>query len=131
MARILVVDDSKMMLKLIEAILTKYSNALYESTWDLKITTASSGIEALELFRNNHYELLITDIMMSKMDGWEFIRTLRKDNTRSNLPIVVVSAIDGADLKYAAVRHGASLWFTKPLSPKSFSTAVFRLLAER
>lgn len=131
MARILVVDDSEMMLSLVDDVLQKYAKELYQSEWSLKITPVTSAVAALELFKNNHYELVITDIMMSKMDGWEFIRELRKEHSRSALPIVVVSAIDGVDLKYAAIRNGASSWFTKPLHPREFAKSVFRLLSER
>jgi len=131
MARVLLVDDSPMMLKLLEDVLVKHGAELYNSEWPLQITLAANAMEALELFRDNTYELLITDILMSRMDGWEFIRELRKKYNRSELPIVVCSALDGADLQYEAVRNGASLWFTKPIHPKEFANAVFRLLAER
>ena len=131
MARVLIVDDSPMMLAFISDVLEKYAKSLYDSTWELKISTAESAMQALELLKENFYELIITDIMMSKMDGWEFIKELRKENSRKDLPIVVVSAIDGVDLKYGAIRNGASAWFTKPIATKEFSQAIFRLLAER
>lgn len=131
MARILIVEDDPVSAQFIEDILEKYTKDKYASQWKLRVTKVTSAIEALEIMKAHAFELIVTDIMMAKMDGWEFIREIRKDTDHFELPIVVVSAIDGTELEYNSKRVGASIWFTKPLSPKHFANKVFKLIAER
>jgi CheY-like chemotaxis protein len=131
MARILIVEDDSISAALINDVITKYAKEKYDSDWDLRVTVVYSGIEALEILNVHMFELIITDILMAKMDGWELIREIRKKYTNSELPIVVVSAIDGVELEYKSKRAGASMWFTKPIHPKEFSESIFSLIAER
>ena len=131
MARILVIDDDKSTLEFIKDMLYKYAKVSYTSDWELKISTVTSAISALDLIKESNFELIITDILMARMDGWEFIRELRKKFPQFDTPIVVMSAIQGIDLKYECMRHGASAWFQKPLDIKAFTTGVFNLIQER
>lgn len=131
MARILVVDDDLFMLEYIQDILHKYKKTEYKSDWELKITTTNNAISALELLKENVFELVITDILMAKMDGWEFIQEIRKKFPQFNTPIVIMSAIQADDLTYESMKHGASAWFQKPIRPKEFSQEVFKLIQER
>lgn len=131
MARILVVDDDPLFLEMVKDALTKYAEEDYDSEWDLHITLCKSAITALEQITNNEFELIITDILMARMDGWEFIREIRKRFPQFDVPIVVVSAIGGIDLEYESMKHGASAWFHKPIHPKKFSNDIFRLIRGR
>lgn len=131
MARILLLDDELTILAMLEDTLTMYAKQFYSSNWGLKITKATSAEEALEIMKSHSFELAIVDIMLARMDGWQFIKEVRKNKNHADLPIVVVSAIDGTELEYYAKRHGASLWFTKPIKPKEFAKQVFTLIAER
>jgi len=131
MARVLIVDDDPSILKFVEEILNKYAKNEYSSDWDLRVTSVSSAIKALEIVKEHNFELIITDILMARMDGWEFIKEIRKKFPQFDTPIVVISAIQGADLKYESMRHGASAWFHKPLRPKEFTTEIFKLIQER
>jgi DNA-binding response OmpR family regulator len=109
-------------------ILLKYAQREYKSHWDLVINTATDANIGLELVQQFNYEMLIVDIAMARMNGFEFIREIRKKFPQLEVPIVVVSAVDGVDLEYQSIRHGASAWFKKPLSPKKFARDVFKLL---
>jgi len=131
MARVLVVDDDEFVLKLIEEVLREYAKNEYSSEWDLRVTTVSNAMHALEVIQEHNFELIITDILMARMDGWEFIREIRSKFPQFDTPIVVISAIAGVELKYESMRHGASAWFHKPLHPKEFAQAVFKLIQER
>jgi len=131
MSRILLLDDDELILTLIEDALTLFSKNFYDSKWPLRFTKATTAEDALEIMEVHTFELAVVDIMLARMDGWQFIKEVRKHKTQSDLPIVVVSAIDGTELEYYSKRHGASLWFTKPIKPKEFSRQVFNLLAER
>jgi CheY-like chemotaxis protein len=131
MARVLVVDDDTAVLAFVKEILHKYAKTEYKSEWALRVTAVTSALQALSIVKEHNFELIITDILMARMDGWEFIREIRKKFPQFETPIVVISAIEGIDLEYESVRHGASAWFQKPLRPKEFCTEVFKLIQER
>jgi len=131
MARVLLVDDDSSVLKFVEDILHKYVAIEYKSEWELRVTAVNSAIKALEIVNEHNFELIITDILMARMDGWEFIREIRKKFPQFETPIVVMSAIEGAELEYESMRHGASAWFHKPLHPKEFANEIFKLIQER
>ena len=131
MSRVLLIEDSSTDLAFLNDVLNKYSKYYYHSPWDLRITSTKKAEEGLELLKQHSFELIITDIMLARMDGWQFIKEIRKDKNQADLPIVVVSAIDGTELEYYSKRHGASLWFTKPIRPKEFAKQIFSLIAER
>lgn len=128
MARILIVDDNSSHLDMMREMLLKFAEHEYKSQWNLAIHTATDASMALDLVKANNYELLVVDVLMAKMNGFEFIREVRKKFPQLRVPIVVVSAIDGVELEYQAIRHGASAWFSKPLSPKKFARDIFSLL---
>lgn len=131
MARILVVDDDVGMCQFIRDVLVKYGQTDYESDWKLNVQTVDNAVHALDIIKENNYELIITDILMARMDGWEFIKKLREKFPQFDVPIVIVSAVQGVDLQYESMRHGASAWFSKPIHPKEFADAVFKLIQER
>jgi len=130
-ARILIVDDDKTLLTFTSDVLQKYAKQLFRSDWELKIHTATNALTALDLIKYNCYELVITDVLMAKMDGWEFIQEIRKRFPQFVTPIVVMSAIDGVELEYQSVKHGACGWVSKPLHPKEFAAKMFGLIQER
>lgn len=131
MARILLVDDDAVFRAVLEDILSERAPKLYNSRWSLRITSVGDPITALSLVNEHNFELIITDILMAKMSGWEFIRELRKKFPQFSTPIVVISAIEAVELEYAAMKHGASAWFAKPLQHEKFAFEIFKLVQER
>jgi CheY-like chemotaxis protein len=131
MARVLIVDDDPGVLEFMRTVLVKYKDRVYKSDWKLTVHTLDSAVTALEVIKENNYELIITDILMARMDGWEFIQKIREKFPQFDVPIVVVSAVRGIDLQYECMRHGASAWFTKPIKPKAFAESIFKLIQER
>jgi CheY-like chemotaxis protein len=131
MARILVVDDDDVFKAILEDSLKERATKLYSSRWPLRITSVGDPITALSIVKEHNFELIITDILMAKMSGWEFIKELRKKFPQFSTPIVVISAIDAVELEYAAMKHGASAWFSKPLQHEKFSSEIFKLVQER
>ncbi len=115
MFHILVVDDDKHTRMLIKAIL---ENASYT------VTTANNGREALDVLDQTHIDLVVLDIMMPKMDGYEFTKTLRQAN--STLPILMVTAkILPADEKQGFL-VGTDDYITKPIDEDKL---LFRIKA--
>jgi len=131
MARVLVIDDQELMLEMIKDILTKYKETQYKSTWSLDITIVADPVVALNLIEEHNFELIITDILMARLDGWTLIKEIRKKFPQFAVPIVVISAIQGIGLEYESMKHGASAWFHKPLHPRAFASGIFKLIQER
>lgn len=117
MINILVVDDDKNIRKLIKALLEAegYSSFL-----------ASDGIEALNVMEKEHIDLVVLDIMMPRMDGYEFTQMLRKQN--NNLPILMVSAKQEASDKHKGFIVGTDDYITKPIDEEEFILRIKALL---
>lgn len=112
-ARILLVDDDHMIRKM-------YGDLLVRDGFE--VVDEASAIDALARLTNGEkFDLVVTDIMMAKMDGWEFLKNIRTDlDTDSvSLPVIVISAhFDSDVLRAEAFKRGASSTYTKaePLS---------------
>ncbi len=104
MFTILVVDDDKNTRQLIKAVLESEKYTVH---------TASNGEEALEILDIKHIDLVILDIMMPIMDGYEFTKIIRESN--ENLPILMVSAKQLPDDKRKGFMVGTDDYITKPI----------------
>lgn len=134
MARILIVEDDTATATFVQDVLQAAKKKYYQSTWEMRFDHAKSAAEALKYIETRNYELVVTDILMAKMDGWELIKVLRKDKSRSQLPVLVITAIDGIDIRYESIRRGATDGFAKPIKGdelKRFIKVVFNLILER
>jgi CheY-like chemotaxis protein len=85
------------------------------------VTEESSAIDALERLPNERFDLVVTDVMMARMDGWEFLERIRKglELDSLELPVIVISAHFQSDILQAeAFKRGASATYAKgePLS---------------
>ena len=117
MFHILVVDDDKNTRMYFEAVL-KNNN--------YTVTVAKNGEEALDVMDKEHIDLVVLDIMMPKMDGYEFTKTLREcDN---NLPILMVSAKQMPADKNRGFAVGTDDYMTKPVDQDEFLYRIRALL---
>jgi DNA-binding response OmpR family regulator len=89
------------------------------------VIEASSGVEALNRLKEQQPDLIVLDLMLPAMSGWEFLDRSRPELDRLNLPVMIVSAIDGKS-DYPSTL-GVAAWFTKPLDITRFLSAVERL----
>ena len=106
-ARILVVDDVSANVKLLEARLT----AEY-----FDVVTAMSGPEALAICRAAQCDIILLDIMMPEMDGFEVCRRLKADATTHHIPVIMVTALDQPADRVRGLEAGADDFLTKPVS---------------
>lgn len=106
---ILIVDDS-------EFVRSYHSYILEEA--DFEVITAVDGSDGLEKLYTNSCDLVLSDINMSNMDGYEFIRRIRADKKYSALPIIIVSTESEAKDKMKGFEAGANLYIVKPSSPE-------------
>ena len=104
-ARVLVVDDLPQNLRLLEAVLSPHG---------FTVVCAESGEEALALLAQQLPDIVLLDIMMPGMDGYETCRRIREEPTTSFVPVVMVTASGDAE-KVRAIEAGADDFITKPL----------------
>lgn len=117
MFQIMVVDDDKNTRLFLKAVL---------EAENYTVITAENGEAALELMDSNHVDLVVLDIMMPKMDGYEFTKALREND--NNLPILMVSAKQlPSDKKYGFM-VGTDDYMTKPIDEEEMLWRITALL---
>jgi class 3 adenylate cyclase/CheY-like chemotaxis protein len=116
--RILVVDDTPENIRLLEALLEPRGYA---------VITASSGQEALAKLRDQHPDLVLLDVVMPEMDGYQVCRRLREDPATTVLPVVMVTA-SGSEQRVAAIEAGADDFISKPLDQAELLARIRSLL---
>ncbi len=117
-AHILVVDDTPQNIEVLEAILEPRGYS---------IVPAESGQQALDLVATERPDLILLDIVMPGMDGYEVCRRLRGDPTTNMLPVVMITA-SGNEQKVKALDAGADDFITKPLDRQELIARVASLL---
>lgn len=105
-ARVLVVDDIAANLRLLEA---KLTSEYYE------VCTAEDGLAALEIVREQTPDIVLLDVMMPGMDGFEVCRTIKQDPKFMGIPVVMVTALDDASDRIKGLEAGADDFLTKPV----------------
>ena len=117
MFRILVVDDDKNTRMLLKAVLEAENYSVY---------TAENGVDALAVMDQHHIDLVVLDIMMPKMDGYEFTTALRETN--NNLPVLMVSAKQLPSDKKHGFSVGTDDYMTKPIDTEEMLWRIKALL---
>lgn len=83
-----------------------------------EVDTAENGMEALEMAIKNKYDLFLTDINMPVMDGYEFVRKLRKMDEYRLTPVVFITTLNSEEDKNKALISGGTLFIVKPIDLK-------------
>jgi CheY-like chemotaxis protein len=118
--RILVVDDDEMVLMALGELLKPEG---YE------VQTVSSGEEALKLLDENGYDLLMFDLIMPVMDGYELCRRARQKEKYKETPIVFLTAKSRDEDRVKGLEAGANLFLSKPISPDKLIQIVGSAIA--
>lgn len=112
MTTILVVDDIETNIKLLTAkLLKEYYTVL----------TANSGKEALAILKKGKIDIILLDVMMPEMDGFEVCKTIKTDPKTTHIPVVMVTALSDIDDRVKGLEAGADEFLTKPIN----DTALF------
>jgi two-component system, OmpR family, alkaline phosphatase synthesis response regulator PhoP len=120
--RILAVDDEQNIRRLIEVNLQR---AGYE------VRTAEDGVDALEKIRANPPDMIVLDVMMPRMDGFELLRILQSDPGTADIPVVMLTAkAQDADV-FRGWQSGAEMYLTKPFNPAQLLTMIRRIFEAR
>src|SRR5690606_21177899 len=118
-ARILVVDDLEPNVRLLRA---KLEAEYFE------VLTADSGFEAIEVARAEQPDLILLDVMMPGMDGFETCQRLKDDPKTRHIPVVMVTALDQQEDRVSGLRAGADDFLTKPIDDVALLARVRSLL---
>lgn len=114
--RILVVDDEKKIVDIVKAYLEREG---------YQVIAAYDGEAALDLAHRQPLDLIVLDLMLPEISGWDVCRTLRKD---SDVPIIMLTARDETTDKIVGLELGADDYVTKPFDPKELVTRVRTVL---
>jgi two-component system, cell cycle response regulator len=118
-ARVLVVDDILPNVKLLEA---KLSSEYYE------VLTATSGAEALEKVASQSPDLVLLDVMMPGMDGFEVCTRIKQNPALAHIPVVMVTALTDAEDKVRGLESGADDFLSKPINDTALMARVRSLV---
>jgi two-component system alkaline phosphatase synthesis response regulator PhoP/two-component system response regulator VicR len=116
---ILVVDDDPHVLRLVEINLKQIG---------CEVRTAPDGEEALSQIAANRPDLVILDVMMPRLDGFETLKRLRSDTTYDDLPVIMLTARAQDEDVFEGYGRGAQWYLTKPFAPDELRSTVRRLL---
>jgi two-component system cell cycle response regulator len=118
--KILVVDDNVQNVELVQEIL---------NTAGYTVSTSYGGEEALQKVREEKPDLILLDIMMPKMDGYQVCETLRSEDETKDIPIIFVTAkTEVKDWTHAIFNMGANSYITKPINAKKLTDKVKSVL---
>ncbi len=118
-ARVLVVDDIPANLRLLEArLLAEYFD----------VVTALSGQEALDICVSGQIDVILLDVMMPGMDGFEVCRRLKNDAATAHIPVVMVTALDQVEDRVRGLEAGADDFLSKPVNDLQLMTRVKSLV---
>ena len=81
------------------------------------LITANNGRQALELLRNQHFDLVLLDIMMPELDGYQVLECLKADVALRNIPVIMISALEEIESVIRCVELGAEDYLPKPFNP--------------
>jgi two-component system alkaline phosphatase synthesis response regulator PhoP/two-component system response regulator VicR len=117
--KVLVCDDERHIVRLIQVNLERQG---YE------VVTAYDGKEGLEKVKSEKPKLIVLDVMMPYMDGFEVLKNLRREPETENIPVIMLTAkAQDADV-FQGYHYGADMYLTKPFNPMELVTFVKRLL---
>lgn len=122
MAKILVVDDEPHIVRLVQVNLQR---AGYE------VVTAYDGLQALTRIKQERPDLVLLDITMPRLDGWEVLKRLRAQPETVDLPVVMLTARAQDKDVFTSFQLGSHLHLTKPFSPLELLSFIRRILESR
>lgn len=118
-ATILVVDDNEQNLELLQA---------YLEDLECKTIAAMDGVSALEIIKEAKPDIVLLDVMMPKMSGFEVCRRIKADPATANLPVIMVTALNEMGDIERAIESGTDDFLSKPVNKLELITRVKTML---
>jgi len=117
--KILVVDDDKKSRYLVSFLLEKEG---------FKVIMATNGLEGIEAARKQQVDLIIMDIKMPKMDGYETTRRIRRLKKYKSIPIIALTSYAITEDKEKVIKAGCTEYMSKPITPETFISEIKKFL---
>lgn len=117
--KIVVIDDDPEVVKSLSLILTSKG---------YHVIPATSALEGMGLLANESPDLVILDIRMPRLDGFEFLRSLRQSLKTKDLPVIIASALSDGESRLRAKEMGAVRYLVKPYEPDELLKAIQTLV---
>lgn len=115
---ILAIDDSRTIRDLVTQALVGAG---------MKVETAVDGVDGVEVFGRGRFDVVITDLNMPRMNGFGVIEAIRGGGVNNQVPILVLTTENGADLKARARAIGATGWIVKPFDDSALVSVLRRV----
>ncbi len=116
--KVLVCDDERHIVRLIQVNLERQG---------YQVVTAFDGKEGLEKIRAEKPNLVVLDVMMPYMDGFEVLKSIRREPETENLPVIMLTAKAQDKDVFEGYHYGADMYLTKPFNPMELVTFVKRI----
>ena len=119
---LLVVDDNEMNRDLLSRRLTRRGHS---------VDTAEGGLQALDRIAAESFDVVLLDIMMPGIDGWETLTRLKRDPETANIPVIIFTAREHTRGHQKSAEMGAADYFRKPFEPDELIELVEKHVAQR
>lgn len=118
-SKILVVDDLKINLEFFEELLKPF---------EINPTLEQNPLNALEMIKQEKFDLILLDVMMPEMTGFELAEKIKETNLNVNTPLVFITALDNDESKLRGYNLGSCAYIEKPVNPKTTCVQIYNLL---
>ena len=105
MVNILVVEDDEALRRVICTVLDKHGYTTFP---------AIDGENALDILDSSHIDLIISDVMMPNMDGWDTLKAIRQNKRFSEIPVIMITALNEEQKEISGLKFGADDYIVKP-----------------
>lgn len=119
---VLVVDDNPDLTDFLKKSLGEYFK---------RVVIASDGVEALQLIRSHTPDIIVSDVMMPRMNGYELCKSIKEDITISHIPIILLTARDDQQSQLSGYKNGADAYLTKPFEIEMLMEIIRNRLKNR
>jgi twitching motility two-component system response regulator PilH len=119
MSTVLIVDDSQTLRHMLSELLLGQG---------IQVIEATNGLEAQEKIQQSPPDLVITDLIMPQMNGYELCRWIKNESATQNIPVLVCTTKSEEFDRYWGMKQGADAYITKPFHPPELIQTVRRLL---
>jgi twitching motility two-component system response regulator PilH len=119
MVKVLIVDDSMTQRQLMSSVLERVG---------LTVIVATDGVEAWEQIQRIQPDIVVLDIIMPRMNGYEVCRKIKTDPAMQNTPVVMCSSKAEEFDRYWGMKQGADAYLAKPFQPKELLSTIQKLL---
>lgn len=109
--RVLVIEDEFDSIQMVSKILTFHG---------MEVQVAHNGRESLAMIDEIQPTIIVCDLAMPEMDGWQTLAAIRANPDTQHIPVVAVTAFNSTDVEDEALRVGFDAFFAKPVSPRTF-----------